>query len=101
MIKLKDILNEAQYADTYFHTFSDAVQFARSQAEKKGYEIDEDDWWSQVAMGGKYTKSRPSIGKMNRFIVGLFKNGKPQRKALSISVYGMESGMYELTYYIN
>ena len=86
---------------TYFRTASSAADYARGMAEKKGYEIDEDDWHSQIALGGKYNRLRPGVGKTHSFIVQLLKNGKPQRKALSISLYGMGSGNYELTTYIN
>ena len=87
--------------DTYFKSASEAADAARAMAEKKGYEIDENDWHSQIALGGKYNRLRPGVGKTHSFIVQLLKNGKPQRKALSISLYGMESGNYELTTYIN
>lgn len=99
MIKLKELLNESE--GTYFRTASEAAEYARSMAEKKGYEIDENDWHSQIALGGKYNRLRPGVGKTHSFIVQLLKNGKPQRKALSISLYGMGSGNYELTTYIN
>jgi hypothetical protein len=52
-------------------------------------------------MGGRYSRTRPGVGKTNSFSVGLLKGGKPQRKNLNISLYGMESGKFELTYYIN
>jgi hypothetical protein len=87
--------------DTYFKSASEAADSARAMAEKKGYEIDENDWHSQIALGGKYNRLRPGVGKTHSFIVQLLKNGKPQRKALSISLYGMASGNYELTTYIN
>jgi hypothetical protein len=99
MIKLKDLMSEAN--DTYFKSFTDAASSARAYAMKKGYEIDEDDWQTQIAFGGKYSRSRPSVGKTNSFSIGLLRNGKPQRKALNISVYGMDSGNFELTNYIN
>ena len=99
MIKLKELLNESK--GTYFRTAYEAVEYARSMAEKKGYEVDEDDWQTQIGFGGKHNRLRPGVGKTHSFTVGLIKNGKPQRKALSISLYGMESGNYELTTYIN
>ena len=99
MIKLTDLISEAN--DTYFKSFTDAASAAKAYAMKKGYEIDEDDWQSQIAFGGKYSRSRPSVGKTNSFTIGLLRNGKPQRKALNISVYGMASGNFELTNYIN
>lgn len=108
MITLKSILEDAKINtkideanDTYFKSFTDAVEFARKATEKRGFTIDEDDWQSQIAFGGKYSRSRPSKGKTNSFTVGLLKNGKPQRKSLQISVFGMPSGSYELTHYIN
>jgi len=108
MITLKSILEDAKINtkideanDTYFKSFTDAVEFARKATEKRGFTIDDDDWQTQIAFGGKYTRSRPSKGKTNSFTVGLLKNGKPQRKSLQISVFGMPSGSYELTHYIN
>ena len=43
--KVKSVLpvNEAK-DETYFKTASDAVGYARTQAEKKGFEIDPQDW---------------------------------------------------------
>jgi len=108
MITLKSILEDAKINvkldeanDTYFKSFTQAVEYARKATEKRGFTIDEDDWQTQIAFGGKYTRSRPSKGKTNSFTVGLLKNGKPQRKSLQISVFGMPSGSYELTHYIN
>jgi hypothetical protein len=108
MITLKSILEDAKINtkideanDTYFKSFTQAVEYARKVTEKRGFTIDEDDWQTQIAFGGKYTRSRPSKGKTNSFTVGLLKNGKPQRKSLQISVFGMPSGNYELTQYIN
>ena len=108
MITLKSILEDAKINtkideanDTYFKSFTQAVEYARKITEKRGFTIDEDDWQTQIAFGGKYTRSRPSKGKTNSFTVGLLKNGKPQRKSLQISVFGMPSGSYELTHYIN
>jgi hypothetical protein len=97
----KSKVQEASYADTYFNSATDAVMFARKQAEKKGYEIDSEDWNSQITMGGKYNRTRPSVGKTHSFSIGLLKGGKPQRKNLVISLYGMESGKFELNHYIN
>jgi hypothetical protein len=101
LVFVVESIKEASYSDTYFNTATDAVEFARNQAEKKGFEIDPQDWNSEITMGGRYSRTRPGVGKTNSFSVGLLKNGKPQRKNLNISLYGMESGKFELTYYIN
>ena len=98
-VKVGESVNEA--SDTYFKTAGEAVDFAKTKAEKKGYEIDEDDWNNQITHGGRYSRLRPSVGKTHTFQIGLLKKGKPQRKGLSISLFGMDSGNYELTYYIN
>jgi hypothetical protein len=96
---MNESINEADY-QVYHKSFTDAADAARKLAEKRGFEIDEDDWQTQVALGGKNLRSRPSVGKETRFTVGLLKGGKPQRKALSFQVYGMKNG-YELNAYIN
>lgn len=87
--------------ETYHNSFTHAAEAAKAYAIKKGYEIDEDDWQTQVALGGRYSRSRPGVGKTHSFTVGLLRNGKPQRKGLNFSVYGMESGKFELTAYVN
>jgi len=99
MIRLKSLLKESDYK-VYHKSFTDAAEEAKKLAEKRGFEIDEDDWHSQIVMGGKNLRSRPSEGKTTTFTVGLLKGGKPQRKSLQIQVYGMKNG-YELNTYIN
>jgi len=94
-----NLLNEYKYK-LYHKSFTSAAEEARKVAEKKGFEIDEENWTTQVAFGGKYTRARPSIGKSNSFSVQLIKNGKPQRKHLHFQVYGMESGSFELNAYV-
>ena len=86
-------------ADLYFNTYSAAVQHARAQAEKKGYEVDEDDWQDQVASGPR----KPSKDKTVRHTLKLTKNGKPVRQGLSIQVYnrGSDKNPYELNYYVS
>lgn len=99
MIKLKNLLNEGNDYTVYHNTYSSAVQAAEKWAENRGYTIDEDDWSTKIAFGPK----KPSKGKTNRATIGLFKNGKEQRKALHIQVYnrGVSGNTYELNAYIN
>jgi hypothetical protein len=108
MITLKSIIENSKITqkleeknDTYFKAAYEAAEYAKKQVEKKGFLVDEDDWQSQIGMGGRYNRLRPSVGKTHSFSIGLTKNGKPQRKNLNISLYGMDSGQYELTHYIN
>ena len=86
MISLKKILNEAKADYQVYHkTYSAAIWTAKNYAEKKGYEVDEDDSFRQIGMGPK----KPSDGKTNRFSIELLKDGKPQKKHLHIQVYNM------------
>lgn len=93
-------LKEAIAQDTYFETFSGAVQFARTAVESKGYEINSDSWFSEINVGN----GRPKEGKTNTFNVQLTKNGKESRKLLHIQVYNRGNNIskpYELNFYIS
>ena len=92
--EFRQALNEAQL---YHNSFSAAVQHAMKQVQKKGYEVDEEDWQRKVASG----PSKPSAGKTNRYTVDLMKNGKPVKQKLQMQVYGMDSGKYELNMYVS
>jgi hypothetical protein len=95
MIKLKSLLNEKQDLETYHKSYTSAINAAREYAEKKGYEINDDDAFTKIGMGPR----KPSEGKTNRFSIELSKDGKPSRKLLHIQVYGMRD-TYELNAYI-
>ena len=80
----------------YHNTYSSAVDAALEYARSNGYEVVMDDVWNEISVGPK----KPSEGKTNKATVGLTKDGKPQRKALQIQIYGM-GNKYELNTYIN
>ena len=82
--------------EVYHKDYSTAVQTAIKQAEKRGYEVDMDDWHDKVATGPK----KPSSGKTNSFSVNLMKDGKPSKKKLQMQVYNMDNQKYELNMYI-
>ena len=89
-------LNEAKSDyEVYHKSYTSAIQAARAYAEKKGYEINNDDAFTKIGMGPR----KPSEGKTNRFDIELSKDGKVQRKKLQIQVYGMKNS-YELNAYI-
>ena len=88
-------LEEASY-EIYHRDFSSAVQHAKKQAEKRGYTIDDDEWFRKVASGPR----KPSSGKTNSYNIELLdKNGKPIKKNLSMQVYNMDNKKYELNMY--
>lgn len=95
MIKLSDLLNEANEYGIYHKSYTSAINAAKEYAEKKGYEINDDDSFFKIGMGPR----KPSEGKTNRFSIELTRGGKPTRKQLHIQVYGMKNS-YELNCYI-
>jgi hypothetical protein len=89
-------MNEKTDYEVYHKDYSTAVQTAIKQAEKRGYEVDMDDWHDKVATGPK----KPSSGKTNSFSINLMKDGKPSKKKLQMQVYNMDNHRYELNMYI-
>lgn len=87
-------------SDVYFSSYSAAVQFARAQAEARGFQVNEDDWFNRVNTG----KAKPKPGETNTIDLGLEKDGKEQRKLLHIQVYNRGNEIpnnFELNYYIS
>jgi len=92
----KKVVSEAKAPyEVYHKSYTSAIEAAREYAEKKGFEIDNDDSFTKIGMGPR----KPSEGKTNRFSIQLTKDGKLQRKQLHIQVYGMRNS-YELNAYI-
>lgn len=93
---IRESVNEAKSDyEVYHKSYTSAIEAARAYAEKKGYEINNDDAFTKIGVGPR----KPSPGKTNRFSIELTKDGKPQRKMLHIQVYGMKNS-YELNAYI-
>jgi hypothetical protein len=95
LLKVAKVIVGSNYL-IHHDSYTSAVQAARDMAEKKGFEIDEDDWFNQVTTG----PGRPREGRTVSHKVDLLKNGKPVRKMLVFQVYGMKRS-YELTAYIS
>jgi hypothetical protein len=78
--------------DTYFETQSEALQCVFNSIENTKYEVKlpESIWTEHVAYGSTTRYSLPLI---------VTKTGNPAKKWLHISLYRMDSGKYELTYY--
>ena len=93
---VNESINEAKSDyEVYHKSYTSAINAAKAYAEKKGYEINDDDSFRQIGMGPR----KPSEGKTNKFSIELSKHGKVQRKKLQIQVYGMRNS-YELNAYI-
>jgi hypothetical protein len=79
----------------YHNTYSAAISTALDYAKSNGFEPDDDDVWNKISIGDK----KPKDGVTNKFTITLYKDGKEQKKALQIQVYGM-GNRYELNTYI-
>ena len=93
--KMNPIKEAKSDYEVYHKSYTSAINAARAYAEKKGFEINDDDAFRQIGMGPR----KPSEGKTNKFSIELSKDGKVQRKKLQIQVYGMRNS-YELNAYI-
>lgn len=89
-----EFLNESKY-QTYHNSYTSAVDTALEYAEKQGYSYDKEETATKIGMGPK----KPDDGKTNKFTITLYKDGKEQKKALQIQIYGMGE-RYELNTYI-
>jgi hypothetical protein len=95
-VSTNESVNEAKSDyEVYHKSYTSAINAAKAYAEKKGYEINDDDSFRQIGMGPR----KPSEGKTNKFSIELSKDGKVQKKKLQIQVYGMKNS-YELNAYI-
>jgi hypothetical protein len=94
----KDLDEAKSSYDIYHKDFSTAVQHAIKTAEKRGFQVDMDDWHNKVATGPR----KPSEGKTNSYSITLMdKSGKPVKKALQMQVYNKGGqNPYELNMYI-
>jgi len=78
--------------DTYHKTLSSALDAVRGYVAKKGYD--------EVEFSMNDVQHVP-YGHTEKFTKELNKGGVPQRKALHVQIYRMESGNYELNAYIS
>jgi hypothetical protein len=81
-------------ASTYFETQAAALEFAFTNARDRGYTVIEPEnlWAEHVAYGTTVRYSLP---------LNVAKTGNPARKWMHISLYRMDSGRYELTFYLS
>jgi hypothetical protein len=83
---------------TYYNTYSSAVIDVYDYVSEK-YDIDSDDWFNEVSIGGK-PKSETTKRSRNIRLYSK-ETGKESRKSLNIQVYRMKSDKFELNWYIN
>ena len=99
MYTFKEFLSLQEAKDSYqinHPTYSSAISTALEFAKAKGFDMDPDEVFTQTGILNK----KPKEGQTTRVSIPLTKNGKVQKKALQIQVYGKENGNFELNAYI-
>lgn len=98
-------VNENSEYQIYHPSYTSAIDSALKYIRKMGYEIPEDEIWSNITTGPK----RPSPGKTNRISLEITKDGHlkrkivGQRKMAQIQIFnrGIDGNTYELNVYVN
>jgi hypothetical protein len=96
-LKFNEFLNESKSDFQVYHRqYSTAIDEVEKYANKMGYELDQEEY------GNAYLDAffKPNDGDTKKDTLTLYKNGKEQRKALHVQIYGMGS-KFELNMYIN
>lgn len=99
--RLDNILIKEALNDTYFETLSSALDYVKTNVEKKGFTLDENSLMVHFGTGGvSYGETKGAnieVLKDGKSITN--KLGKQNSKYVHISLYRMPSGRYELTFY--
>jgi hypothetical protein len=95
--KFSDFLLEKEEFIVYHNTYSSAINAIEDYANSKGFELDQEEY------GNAYVDAffKPKDGSTKKDTLTLFKNGKEQRKALHVQIYGRQNKKFELNMYIN
>lgn len=83
-------------SDDFYKSYGEAIDAVQAYAQSKGYELDQEEY------GFAYTDAsdKPKNGETKEEHITLYKNGREQKKALHVSMYGRNGG-FEVTMYIN
>ena len=98
---VKEDLDEARCGNEgiYHDTYSAALQHAYATADKKGYQIDDEDYHKSTA----HVDPKPHSGETKILSFPLTKNGKTSKQQLHVQVYNRGNDVptkYELNHYI-
>lgn len=93
----EQFLNEAKSSFQVYHNqYSTVIDEVELYANTMGYELDQEEY------GNAYVDAffKPNDGQTKKDTLTLYKEGKEQRKALQVQIYGM-GNKFELNMYIN
>jgi len=97
-IKLfESFVNEKSDFQVYHNLYRSAIDTVQKYANAEGYQLDDEEY------GNAYVDAffKPKDGKTKKDTLTLYKNGKEQRKALHVQIYGLGNKRFELNMYIN
>ena len=98
MLKFNEFLNESKSDFQVYHNqYSSVIDEVEKYANKMGYDLDTEEY------GNAYIDAffKPNEGQTKKDTLALYKNGKEQKKAIHVQIYGMNDKKYELNMYIN
>jgi hypothetical protein len=96
--KKNSAVKSASGYSVYHSSFSGAVKEVLDFVKRKGFEVNDDEYFNEVSTGPK----KPSPGKTNKYHLSLYdKTGNKIKKVLHFQVYGMDDNRYELNAYIS
>lgn len=86
--------------ETYHRSYTSATSAVFEYIESQGYQIDAQDWFNEINLGG-----RPGSAQPKRATIGLSKNGKELRKCLQMQIYRIPNenfpyDTFEINFYI-
>ena len=90
-------ISEKSDYQVYHNTYSAVINAVEEYAIDNGYELDEEEY-SNAYIDAFF---KPKEGATKKDTLTLYKNGKEQRKALHVQIYGRGKDKFELNMYIN
>ena len=97
ILKMDQFLNESKSDFQVYHNqYSSAIDEVEKYANKMGYDLDTEEY------GNAYVDGffKPNDGQTKKDTLTLYKNGKEQKKAIHVQIYGM-GDKFEINMYIN
>ena len=93
----EEFINEKSDYQVYHNSYSSAIDAVETYTNSNGYDLDKDEY-SKAYIDAFF---KPKEGETKKDTLSLYKDGKEQKKAVHIQIYGRPNKKYELNMYIN
>jgi hypothetical protein len=94
---MKSLIELVREEQCHYRTYTEAVNYAIVQTHLNGYQTKDEDQFQIIRVNTK----KPKVGETTQFNLPLYKAEKSQREMLHVKVYGLESGLFELHFYVS